>query len=554
MTLAQAQQTVRQLGQYQLLAKIGEGGISTVHVAKIEGPAGFTKLAVVKQLRPELMGSRDARALFLNEMRLAARLAHPNVVHAYDANEDRGQLFLAMEYLDGQPWSRVRRALVQRGELSRELHLKVLAEVLAGLHYAHELRDYDGSPLHAVHCDVSPENVFVTHEGLVKVVDFGVARAVLPGAATPALVGGKLSYIAPEQLRGEAIDRRADIFAVGVMLWEALARQRFAPAKGPDTRRRRERGLEPRVAAVAPATPAPLREICDRALALDPKARFATAAEFRDALLHVLGEDMQDSDRHRLGALIRHAFRDDRARVHGILEHALKSSQAPRSHERWTAPAPAPASLAAAPPPTARTLPITRLAQPAVLLLGAGVGVLSFLVTLALSRPQPDIAPASLPATHTHPRPTAPVTTATQPATSTIQLSIAASPASAVLYLDGVPLAENPYTARLLRDHRVHSLYAATDDLTSRPRLIAFDRDRAVSFDLEQPVVPVDPLVPVVPKPAATAPHTPTPKRPAGSGPTGNNAESSRGLNDLYDRPLRRQSHVRPIDEQNPYP
>jgi serine/threonine protein kinase len=316
------------LGPYHLLAEIGAGGMGTVHLAKMDGPAGFNKLAVVKELRPELAGSREFVELFLDEARLAARLTHPNVVHTYGANQDSGRLYLALEYLDGQPWSRVRHALWSRGSLPFVLHVKVLAEVLAGLHHAHELRDYDGTPLRVVHCDVSPPNVFVTYEGQVKVVDFGVARAVNAKAkSSPDMIVGKLSYMAPEQARGEELDRRADVFSVGVMLWEALAGRRFADSDQPsEIRRRRAIGAEPRLREVAPNVPAGLIEICDRALALRPDDRFANAAAFREALLQCLKEEFQDVDRAHLGELVSENFEQERVRVHRLIARHLKES------------------------------------------------------------------------------------------------------------------------------------------------------------------------------------------------------------------------------------
>jgi serine/threonine-protein kinase len=539
--MSAAPQRVNRLGPYQLLAKIGEGGISTVHLGKMDGPAGFTKLAAVKELHPDLNASSKMRALFIHEMRLAARLAHPNVVHAYGANEDSGRLYLAMEYLDGQPWSRIRRVLRARGTLPSDLHLKVLAEVLAGLHYAHELREYNGSPLQVVHCDVSPQNVFVTYEGLVKVVDFGVARAVFRGdTASRAAVGGKLAYIAPEQLRGPGFDRRADIFSVGVMLWEAVTGRRFAQTKdGDETRRRRESGIEPRVRAIAPDAPAALVEICDRALALDPSDRFATAAEFREALLGYLEEDMRDVDRLRLDVLVSDAFKDERAQIHGILDRYLRQPSSVTSSMERLIPQPAEDAAeleqnAVATQPLPPRLPRKELQSPVeawlseklgpslvrearemlsrmlqrwrlvLSLVGAAFLVLGLSIASIVSGPESDAhastnpaSTASAPTRHTvspapHPNNTTPATNlATHPTENaervpgTIRLSIAAYPKSARLYLDGVPLAENPYTARLRADPQVHIIRAGFGDRRSQTRVIAFDRDLVVSFDLE---------------------------------------------------------------------
>ena len=606
MSAAQASQRVNRLGPYQLLAKIGEGGISTVHLGKMDGPAGFSKLAAVKELHPDLNASSKMRALFINEMRLAARLSHPNVVHAYGANEDSGRLYLAMEYLDGQPWSRIRRALRARGTLPSDLHLKVLAEVLAGLHYAHELREYDGSPLQVVHCDVSPQNVFVTYEGLVKVVDFGVARAVFRGDTSSRwALGGKLSYIAPEQLRGDGFDRRADIFAVGVMLWEAVTGRRFAQTKdGEETRRRRESGIEPRVRAIAPEAPAALVEICDRALALDPADRFATAAEFREALLGYLEEDMRDVDRLRLDVLVSDAFKAERAQIHSILDRYLKQPSSVTSSMERLIPQPAEDAAeleqiaAATQPlfprvereehPSAVAAWLGAKLGPTVVhdarellsvmvqrwklvlpLVGAGFVVLGLSIASIVSGSESDphaatnrpstasappretnltVSPAALPNN---------LTTATNAATNptesaervpgTIRLSIAAYPKSARLYLDGVPLAENPYAARLRADPQVHVIRARFGDRLSQTRVIAFDRDQAVSFDLE----------------AGSSGRTrnlvaladgETLRAPRGS----RNLDSPRARpqkkpNDLYDSELIKRNGSRPIYEDDPY-
>ncbi|MDD9968606.1 MAG: serine/threonine-protein kinase, partial [Myxococcales bacterium] len=284
------------IGPYQLLAKLAEGGMGTVYLARMTGPAGFTKLAVVKQLKEDLLGSRRFAELFLDEARLAARLTHPNVVHTYGAGEDDGHLYLAMEYLDGQPWSRVQRRLRAAHALPLKAQLKVLTDTLNGLHYAHELKGFDGKPFNVVHCDISPQNVFVTYDGQVKVVDFGVARAAHNKRDTGESVFlGKVGYCAPEQARGEAVDRRADIFSVGVMLFEALTGERFSVGEGAvKTLRNRGLGKEPRIRDMAPDVPDALAHICDRALALSADERYPTAAEFRAELVECMAQSGQE--------------------------------------------------------------------------------------------------------------------------------------------------------------------------------------------------------------------------------------------------------------------
>src|SRR5262249_33393736 len=161
-------------GRYQVFATLGRGGMADVYLAVSRGPMGFNKLVVVKRLRNNLAEEASFLNMFLDEARLAARLSHPNVVHTYEVGEHEGQYFIAMEYLDGQSLHSVLRSLAKSGDaLSPSFCARIVADALAGLHHAHELRDYDGSPLNIIHRDVSPHNVFVTYEGQVKLVDFG---------------------------------------------------------------------------------------------------------------------------------------------------------------------------------------------------------------------------------------------------------------------------------------------------------------------------------------------------------------------------------------------
>jgi serine/threonine-protein kinase len=524
MTVARKIARRTHIGPYQILAKIGEGGMGTVYLTKMDGPAGFNKLAVVKELRADLTGSSALVEMFLNEARLAARLTHPNVVHTYGANEENGSLYLAMEYLDGQPWSRIRHALWQRGSLPFGLHVKVLAEILAGLQYAHELRDYDGTPLQVVHCDVSPQNVFVTYDGQVKVVDFGVARAASgeKKSGTQLLIG-KLAYIAPEQARGEELDRRADVFAVGVMLWELLAGKRFA--EGDDFRAMRERraiGAEPRIREVVPNAPEKLADICDRALALDPAARYATAGEFREALLTYVAEDVQDLDHVQLGELVVSVFEEERARVHALIEKNLKPASTLQSSiedlvQRLHG-EPGEYTLKA---DLSELASVSRLSDDAALisashsasirvehrvpravlyigaaaalaLTGAWLGTrgagprgasspltAAARVDAAVAPLPPKPAPAPLPLMATEPE-----RARAELAPQTVLLSVSALPSEANLLLDGVPLHGNPYSERVRADGELHLLRASGAGLQSQERVIVFDRDRSVTFRL----------------------------------------------------------------------
>src|SRR5580692_2855373 len=219
----------RSVGKYQLLAVLGRGGMADVFLALSRGPMGFSKLVVLKRLRRALADDKGFRNMFLDEARLAARLNHPNVVHTHEVGEDKGNYFIAMEYLEGQSLNKVIHELSKRGETLPELVCaRIISDALAGLHYAHELKDFDGTPLDIIHRDVSPHNVFVTYDGQVKLVDFGIAKAALSQVQTEVgVLKGKVAYMAPEQAMGTDVDGRADIFAMGIVLWELLAQERL---------------------------------------------------------------------------------------------------------------------------------------------------------------------------------------------------------------------------------------------------------------------------------------------------------------------------------------
>ena len=206
--------------------------MADVFLAVQSGPtgSGFQKLMVVKRLRQNLADEPEFVAMLVDEARIAARLNHPNVVQTNEVGELNGQYFIAMEYLDGQPLHRIQHRNAQRQKdgatapFSKDLQYVVLLDVLAGLHHAHELLDYDGTPLQIVHRDMTPHNIFVTYEGQVKVVDFGIARAVGRSAETrQGIIKGKVRYMAPEQAIGHNVDRRADVFAIGIILWEVAS-------------------------------------------------------------------------------------------------------------------------------------------------------------------------------------------------------------------------------------------------------------------------------------------------------------------------------------------
>lgn len=323
----------QQLGKYRLVAKLGQGGMGTVYLALASGLGSFRKILVVKELRHDLPWKENSLTMFMDEAQLAARLDHPNVLQTFEAGEADGRYFLAMEYLDGQPLSAVIDRALDRGGIPLELHVHILCEVLSGLQYAHDLTDYDGTRLHVVHRDVSPQNVFITHHGQVKVVDFGVAKANNASNSTsPGVFKGKFAYAAPEQLQARPVDGRCDVFAVGVMLWEAIARQRFGvPKPSVDAFRIRTHGLEPKITDVAPDVDPLLAEICEAALKVNPLERVESAAALRERLqqwLLLQGEHLKTED---VAAFMRELFSRERSERRRVIERAMEDAGASQS-------------------------------------------------------------------------------------------------------------------------------------------------------------------------------------------------------------------------------
>jgi serine/threonine-protein kinase len=492
------------IGRYQLVTLLAEGGMARVYLAFARGPAGFDKLVVVKQIRPELAWDQDFVTMFFDEARIAARLSHRNVVHTYEVVEESGLYLLVMEYLEGHTLGDVLRR-VSRENMPLDQHLWILTQVLAGLSYAHEIRDYDGTALGVVHRDVSPSNVFVSYTGEVKLLDFGIAKAAGAISAThEGTIKGKLGYSAPEQFLQSAIDGRADLYAVGVMLWEALGRRRRRMADTPAaTYHARIAGLEPKIREVCPEVPTVLAEICDRATAPDPAERYATAAEFQRDLEEYLDQASRPPGRRELAELLERHFQAERverrARVQELLSTAI--TQHP--------PAAQVVSFASRSPPGALyDLPITEATSsdspPAFrdslrasglrhrpLLIGGGLVVLIGVFAAAFSRKDNPVATVD-PVARTAAAPSAAVS-APVPAedtnkkveTATIQLFIHVKPTAAMVTLDGARLVSNPFLADVSADKRAHVLHASANGYQSVEQVITFANDARLEIVLK---------------------------------------------------------------------
>jgi serine/threonine-protein kinase len=316
---------VRELGKYHLIAQLARGGMGDVYLAASQGPGGFNKLLAIKELKDELSEDESYVAMFLEEARLAARLIHPNIVQTNEVGSEDNHHFMVMEYLVGRSLHRVEKRIGPQGGFTTGAHLRVIADALLGLHHAHELHDFDGEPLDIVHRDMSPLNVFVTFDGQVKVLDFGIAKAVDSSLKTETgVLKGRVAYMAPEHAWGAKVDRRADVYAVGVMIWEAAARRRLWPGMADvEILARIFREGPPSLRSVRPDAPEELDALCSRAMAKYAIDRHPTAADLLDDLEAHLARRTDVITTREIGALVGNAFVDERARTTALIEKTL---------------------------------------------------------------------------------------------------------------------------------------------------------------------------------------------------------------------------------------
>jgi len=286
-------QVPARLGRYELLARLATGGMGEIFLARLEGAAGFEKLYVVKRILPHLADDARFRGMLIAEARIASKLSHANICQVYELGETDGQLYIVMEYLEGVTvLPLLRKASKEQAVLELGLVAGVIQQAADALHYAHELRDRErgSEPLGIVHRDVTPSNIFLTDAGVAKVLDFGIAKVKDVSAHTQTgTVKGKYAYMAPEQLRGVSIDRRADVFALGVVTYEMIALRRLFQRKTdyltfravmeqpiPDIRRYRS------------DVPDALADALARALDRDPAKRYETARLLSSAVVDSL--------------------------------------------------------------------------------------------------------------------------------------------------------------------------------------------------------------------------------------------------------------------------
>jgi serine/threonine protein kinase len=318
------------LDRYELLCVLAQGGMGTVWLARMTGKLGFERLVALKTILPTYSNDRQFGDMFLDEAKIAAQIDHENVARILEIGEDRGLLYYAMELIDGESLRKLYRDIrAANTTFPMGVALRIVADACGGLHATHELYGDDGNPLGVVHRDVSPQNLLISIRGTTKLIDFGVAKAnARRSEATEAgTLKGKIEYMAPEQARAEPLDRRADVYALGAVLYELLAGR---PVR--DTDEGRQLAALHDLMTGAPYAPLPptvpdlVRGIVDRALARDPMQRFATAEELRRALEQAMLATGESATTDDVATVLAHFSRERTAKRKDAIERALRAA------------------------------------------------------------------------------------------------------------------------------------------------------------------------------------------------------------------------------------
>jgi serine/threonine-protein kinase len=482
----------RTFGKHTLIAELGHGGMADVFLAVQAGPSGlgFRKLTVVKRLRENLVDEPEFVAMLVDEARIAARLNHPNVVQTNEVGNVGNQYYITMEYLDGQPLHRIQHRSMQRAKngdrapLTTDQQCLILMDALAGLHHAHELKDFDGTPLEIVHRDMTPQNIFVTYQGQIKVVDFGIAKAAGRASETrQGVVKGKVRYMAPEQAIGGAVTRRSDVFAVGIMLWEAaIGRRMWKDKDDLEIVQMLVSGqLPPMPREVDPSTPEELDRICRKALAFKADDRYPTAEALRVDIEHYLNESGKlVSARRELAATVGELFADKQAEIKAIIEKQLASiDDAAPSNDLAVVPQdalsmsslpitptqPSEPSLAGAAKSTtpASIAPPTRPNRLRAIVASAAVA-LALLTAFKVWKSNSTSSAPAVP--------------------DQVSVHFNATPATARIVLDNDSPASVPLSIRVPRDEKQHDVRVFADGFATRTSTVNFTRDIDMTFEL----------------------------------------------------------------------
>jgi len=325
----------QELGRYELLMPIAKGGMAMVWAARLKGTRGFQKLVAIKTMLPAMIDEPSFEKMFLDEASLASQVRHPHVVETLDLGEQDRILYLVMEWVDGEPLNVIMHYAVKRGGIPQAIAVAIMLQALRGLHAAHELKDETGALVGLVHRDVTPQNVLVSYDGVVKLVDFGVAKATsrLSAETEAGQLKGKIAYMSPEQLKGEPIDRRTDIFAVGILLY--MLTTGTHPFKGDEQAETVQNITSPEPAKaphrlVHGYNPA-LETVVMQAIAKDPAKRFASANDMFKALRGVVQAATDDEVAEFIKSLMADRVEKRRNAIRAALEIADNAHAEPRS-------------------------------------------------------------------------------------------------------------------------------------------------------------------------------------------------------------------------------
>ena len=475
------------LGRYRLLMELGHGGMAHVYLALVTGLAGFSKLVVLKVMRDELREHPASLNMFLGEARLAARMNHPNVVVTSEVGEDNGRYYICMEYLEGQTLGRVLKKTIEQA-LPLAARLEIMCQMLEGLSYLHGFTDLDGTPLGLVHRDISPNNLFVTFEGAVKVLDFGVAKAAGISHVTEAgTFKGKLGYAAPEQIVGRS-DQRSDVFAAGVLMWEILTYRRLTQDRtqteivqgriaGAESELMHRQGTD---------VPPELMEICAKAASKAPEDRYPTASAMQAAIQEYISKASLEYSAEKLRDLLHGLYETERGEMRLQIDRRVKHVQLEDEHpsefsRAALVPTAAPvfggtsSGLSPAPVPTSRGKMFV-----AALAVALAAGVAGAFIT----RIAPQAALSTTPPAGAAPAAKSVAEGAARQAGDLVKLQLSAEPINAELVLDGAKLDGNPFQGQLTKDGALHRLEVRAPGHRSEARMISLDQDLTLHIEL----------------------------------------------------------------------
>ncbi|MBL9023807.1 MAG: serine/threonine protein kinase [Myxococcales bacterium] len=483
------------IGRYEVIGDLACGGMAEILLGRLVGPSGFERLVVIKRIFKHLAKDPEFVAMFLDEARTVARINHPNVVQVYELGKDGDDLFLTMEYLEGESVSGLLRRLWANGRtLPPLLAAHLVAEACKGLQVAHDLVDEDGVSLDLVHRDVSPQNLFVTYDGAVKVLDFGIAKLANRDTKTePGQIKGKFAYMSPEQCAGKNLDRRSDVFSLGIVFYEMLTGCRLFARDG-DLATLRALCEDPIVppSRLVETIPAPLDSACMTALSRRREERFASCSEMRRDLLAALRTSgLADDPEASLAALMKELYSDRIEEKREMIRLARLGAdipspppaeidagvELPRVADKTAATAAATVSELVSPATRPKSHAPWRAAA---LPIGVALSLGAMATLWYATRGQDSglTAPASPTASvERGTTATVPATTASAPAPGEITLDVTASPPGTVT-VDGTVYGETPVHLRLPRSDERRTLRVAKAGFETYEQPIVLDADQ----------------------------------------------------------------------------